>query len=555
MPVTRSRRPIRVAAAVLVLLAALAVSFSVAAAEDDHAAPVDVEHAAEGSHGEDHGDGHAAPSIGEQLSLLWVIPFVGILLSIALGPIINHHWWERNYPKASLLWALGFAVPFCVVFGMKGELSVAVNEILHIYVVDYIPFIILLTGLFVASGGIVLRGSMVGTPLLNVGIIGGGAMLASIIGTTGASMLLIHPLLRANKYRKHRMHIVIVFIFLVSNIGGSLTPLGDPPLFLGFLHGVPFQWTLSLAPAMFFTVAVVLVIFFVMDTVYMKKETAPPPTSDDERQPLGLAGAHNLLFLLGVMGAVLLSGIWRPEAFIIPGTHVHVSPSGIARDVIILLMAVLAFKTTASGLRDENEFSWEPIREVGVLFAGIFMTIIPALAILKAGENGALAAVVRAADSEAAYMWLTGVLSTFLDNAPTYLTFFNTALGQLPEPVVSKYLAESALPFFGTPPADPAIVAGIQEHFKSQFPEIAALDTTELGHSLEEFSTYLKAISIGAVFMGANSYIGNAPNFMVRSIAVHDGVKMPSFFGYMAWSGAILIPVFAVVTIIFLVMM
>ncbi len=549
MPVSRSR--FVCAIAILLALSSL-LALPMSAAEDEHATDA-ATHETDAGHGEDdgHGDGHSGPGIGEELSLLWVIPFAGILLSIALGPIINHHWWEHNYPKASALWALAFAVPFCIHFGMKGELGTAVYEILHIYFVDYIPFIILLSGLFIASGGIVLRGTVVGTPLVNVGFIAVGSFLASIIGTTGASMLLIHPILRANRHREKRMHIVIIFIFLVSNIGGSLTPLGDPPLFLGFLHGVPFQWTFSLLPEMLFVIALVLIIFFIMDTRYLKRETNAAPADTGERQPMGLAGGHNLLFLFGIMGGVLLSGIWKPGEVTILG--VHVSISGIARDIIILVMAGLAYKTTKPELREANEFDWEPIREVGILFAGIFMTIIPALAILKAGEKGALASVVAAADSEAAYMWLTGILSSFLDNAPTYLTFFNTALGQLhlSEAVVSDYLRQAPLPWLHTATPDPAVVAELAR----THPEVASLTAEQLSENLALFVTYLKSISIGAVFMGANSYIGNAPNFMVRSIAMHDGVKMPSFFGYMVWSGAILIPVFAVVTLVFLVLM
>lgn len=550
MPASRSQRPMRLAAIVLVVLSGLAFPLVVGAAEDAHEATADTQHGAEAAHGEDAADGHAAPSIGEELSLLWVIPFVGILLSIALAPIINHHWWEHNYPKASLAWALAFAVPFCVTYAMKGSLAVATYEILHIYLVDYIPFIILLTGLFVAAGGIVVRGTLVGTPAVNAAFIGIGSVLASIIGTTGASMLLIRPLLRANKHRQHRVHIVVIFIFLVSNIGGALTPLGDPPLFLGFLHGVPFQWTLSLAPQMVTVAVLVLLVFVVLDKRYLRREANPVPVDGVDSQPLGLAGAHNFLFLLGIMGAVLLSGLWRPGDVTVLG--VHVSASSLVRDGLILVITVGAFVVTKPALREENEFEWEPIKEVGILFAGIFMTIIPALAILKAGEAGALSPVIRAANSEVAYMWLTGILSSFLDNAPTYLTFFNTALGKLhlTEPVVSDYLTHTGLPWFNAAAADPELVEAIRQRHA----EVADVPIEELGHSLQQFVGFLKAISMGAVFMGANTYIGNAPNFMVRSIAIGDGVKMPSFFGFMAWSVAILIPVFALVTVVFLIL-
>ncbi|GIX05827.1 MAG: sodium:proton antiporter [Candidatus Poribacteria bacterium] len=511
--------------------------------------------AAEGA--AEHGAAH--PSIGEELPLYWVIPFVGILLSIALGPILAPHWWHHNYPKASAFWAAAFAIPFLIVFGLKGELSVAFHEILHIYLVDYIPFIILLGGLFTAAGGIVLRGTVVGTPMVNVLFILVGSILASWIGTTGASMVLIRPLLRANRHRQHRMHIVIIFIFLVSNIGGSLTPLGDPPLFLGFLHGVPFHWTISLLPEAALMVAAVLVIFYFLERHYLKREPWAEEEQEEEaeaaRQPVRLVGYHNFLFLLGIMGAVLLSGVWHPGEVNILG--VHVPTESLVRDVIILIMAFAAYKTTHPDLRKENGFTWEPIREVAYLFAGIFMTIVPALAILRAGENGAAAFVIRAARSEPAYFWLTGTLSSFLDNAPTYLTFFNTALGQLhlSEPAIAEYLRNVPLPFFHAHAPSVELTRQILQNHADTLPYFAAMSEAQaiplLQEKLAHFETYLKAISIGAVFMGANTYIGNAPNFMVRSIAIENGVKMPSFFGYMLWSLCILVPLFLVITFVF----
>ena len=495
------------------------------------------------------GSANAAPAagsgIGADLSLWWAVPFAGMLLSIAIGPVVDHHWFEKHYPKVTLFWTLAFAVPFLIVFAMDGSIEKALYEISHIYLADYIPFIILLGGLFIASGGIVLRGTLVGTPAVNVGFIAVGSLLASLIGTTGASMLLIRPLLRANAHRKQRLHIVIIFIFLVSNIGGSLTPLGDPPLFLGFLHGVPFEWTLSLLPQMLFVIILVLLVFFFWDKRMAAHEEAHSPA---ETTSLSIAGGHNFLYLLGIMGAVLMSGLWRPGYVTLLG--VDVSISSLLRDALIIGISVLAIVSTKKELRDENSFTWEPIREVGILFAGIFMTIIPALAILKAGDEGALAPIIRAASSETAYFWLTGVLSSFLDNAPTYLTFFNTALGKLglTEPMVSEYLRNSPLPWFGASAADPALVQQIMENAK------AGLDMSaeQLGERLTHFESFLKAISMGAVFMGANSYIGNAPNFMVRSIAIQDGVKMPSFFGYMGWAAAILLPIFILVTALFI---
>lgn len=488
----------------------------------------------------------AGPGIGAELSLWWIVPFVGMLLSIAVCPVVDHHWFEKQYPKVTLFWTLAFAVPFVAVYSMGGKFDTAMHEILHIYLVDYFPFIILLGGLFVASGGIVLRGTLVGTPIVNVGFIAVGSVLASLIGTTGASMLLIRPLLRANSHRKRRIHIVVIFIFLVSNIGGSLTPLGDPPLFLGFLHGVPFQWTLSLLPQMVFVILIVLAVFYFLDKKMDAKEETHSPS---ETTPLSIAGGHNFLYLLGIMGAVLMSGVWRPEEIMLLG--VKVSPSSLLRDGLIIGISALAFFTTKRELREENRYTWEPIREVGILFAGIFMTIIPAIAILKAGEDGALAPIIRAASSEEAYLWLTGSLSSFLDNAPTYLTFFNTALGKLSltEEAVGEFLRNSPLPWFNAAAADPAIVQQIMQNH----PDLG-MSAEQLGANLQQFEAFLKAISMGAVFMGANTYIGNAPNFMVRSIAIQDGVKMPSFFGYMGWSAAILIPIFVVATILFIVL-
>ena len=454
------------------------------------------------AHGGDGGQGHE--ELGSRLPLWSVIPFVGILLSIALGPLLAQHWWHRHFPKVSAFWALAFAVPFLAIF--KGA---ALYEILHIYLIDYIPFIILLFVLFTASGGILLRGTPAGTPKVNLLIMLIGTILASWIGTTGAAMLLIRPLLRANAKRKSRLHIVVFFIFLVANIGGSLTPLGDPPLFLGFLHHVPFFWTFNLFPHMAVMVVALLAIFFVWDTRLYNREKAGLPAMPYE--PLRMEGAHNFLFLGGVLGGVLMSGIWRPGDINVLG--VHMGLQNIARDLILLAMAGLSMLTTRRQTRVDNEFTWFPIKEVAYLFAGIFMTIIPALAILRAGQAGALGWLLESVRTPAHYFWVTGGLSSFLDNAPTYLTFFNSALGRFcpnmaEAPAVAKLIGEQAI--------------------------------------------YLKAIAAGAVFMGANTYIGNAPNFMVRSIAEEGGVPMPSFFGYMLrFSLPILVPLFVIITLIF----
>lgn len=469
--------------------------------------------------------GGGGVNLGEVLPLWSVIPFVGILLSIAICPLVNEHWWHHNFPKVSAGWAIIFAVPYLIAYG-----GTAFHDILHIYLLDYIPFIVLLWGLFTAGGGIVIRGTLAGTPVVNTTLILIGTVLASWMGTTGASMVLIRPLLRANKNRSSRVHIVVFFIFLVSNIGGSLTPLGDPPLFLGFLHGVPFFWTLGLLPEMVMISIILLVLFYIIDSRHYAKDKAAGiklDVDEDEKEPISVKGLQNLIFLGGVMVAVLMSGTWNP-GYDLNVLGVHVPIQNVLREVTIIVMGLLSLKFTAWSLREENEFDWFPIKEVGYLFAGIFMTIVPALAILKAGDNGVLAFVVQAAKDEASYFWITGVLSSFLDNAPTYLTFFTSALGKLglDEPTIAAALRMSP-DQWGT-----------------------------LGVDVEKlalFVKYLTAISVGAVFMGANTYIGNAPNFMVRSIAEQNGVPMPSFFGYMAYSGAILMPLFVVVTFVFFV--
>lgn len=449
------------------------------------------------------GEGH--PDLGSSLPVWSVIPFVGILLSIALFPLFAPHFWHQNFPKLAAMWAALFAIPFLYIYG-----SNAVEEILHIYLIDYVPFIILLWGLFVASGGILVKGTLQGSPKVNTVILIIGTILASMIGTTGASMLLIRPLLRANRWRKNRVHIVIFFIFLVSNVGGSLTPLGDPPLFLGFLHSVPFFWTMNLLPHMLFVSVLLLILFYLFDSYHYKKEEKPEEVQSAP-EPLRMEGLINFIFLGGIVIAVLQSGLWHGASFELGGVHLEVQ--NILRDVAIVIMGLLSLKFTSSEIRKDNEFSWFPIKEVAYLFAGIFMTIIPALLILKAGEKGSFGWLIAAVKTPSDFFWVTGILSSFLDNAPTYLTFFNTALG----------------------------------NFYAGIPESAAV-----AKLIAEKEIFLKAISTGAVFMGANTYIGNAPNFMVRSIAEESGIPMPSFFGYMfKYSIVILMPIFILVDLIF----
>jgi Na+/H+ antiporter NhaD/arsenite permease-like protein len=359
--------------------------------------------------------------------------------------------------------------------------------------------------------------------MANTAMLAIGTLIASWVGTTGASMLLIRPVLRMNRPRRSKVHVIIFFIFLVSNMGGSLTPLGDPPLFLGFLHGVPFFWTFNLLPEFLTIFAIVLGIFFIFDTIMYRREQPatreavthgnaklihvnPGPTAKKIR----IHGLYNLFFLAGIIGGVLFSGLVKLGEFNILGVELAVQDE--LRDLFLIGMGLLSLKFTPKAIREGNGFTWGPIQEVAILFAGIFMTIIPMLAMLRAGSEGAMGFIIGAVREPWQYFWASGSVSSFLDNAPTYLTFLNTALGR----------------------------------FYPGQPEVEAV------HALiAENAIYLVAISCGAVFMGANTYIGNAPNFMVKSIAEESGIKMPSFFGYMLYSLLILIPSFIVVTFIF----
>ncbi|MBT9508469.1 sodium:proton antiporter [Rhodoferax sp.] len=446
----------------------------------------------------------AATLDGSQLSPLWGVPFAGILLSIALMPLLAPMFWHHHFGKVTVAWALAFLLPFAFVFGP----AAASANFVHALLAEYVPFILLLTALFTVAGGIFIRGNLHGAPGLNTALLAIGAVLASFMGTTGASMLMIRPLIRANDNRKHKAHVVIFFIFVVSNAGGSLTPLGDPPLFLGFLKGVDFFWTVRhIFPETLFLIGALLAIFYAMDGwYYHRREEILPvdPTPDSKR--IGFDGAANFWLLGVIVALVLLSGFWKSATvFHIQGTEVGLP--GLVRDLGLIIVTLLSLKFTPSRVHQDNQFSWGPMQEVAKLFAGIFLTIIPVIAMLKAGVNGPFSAIVLAVTrpdgtpDPAMYFWASGVLSSFLDNAPTYLVFFNTAGG------------------------DPQVL-------------MTALAPT------------LAAISAGSVFMGANSYIGNAPNLMVKAIAEDRGVQMPSFFGYMAWSGAILIPLFFVMTFI-----
>jgi len=465
-----------------------------------------------------HAEQGAAGSsnLGANLPIWSVIPFIGILLSIAFIPLIGPEFWHRNFGKISLFWAMLLAIPLLVAYGSTGAYS-----LLHILMADYLPFIILLWGLYTTSGGILLHGTLIGTPKNNTLILITGTLLASWIGTTGAAMLLIRPLLRANHHRRYVTHSVVFFIFLVANIGGCLTPLGDPPLFLGFLHGVSFFWTtVNLLPEMLMLSLMLLCIYYFLDSHFFHKESRRMQQAmiHCSKTSVHLRGGLNLVFLGGVIGAVLMSGSIKLQGFELFG--VHLEGQNVLRDIIVLMMGLLSLLFTRKKIRKENEFTWFPMVEVAKLFVGIFITIVPALAILQAGNRGVLGPLLGSVNKPWQFFWITGLLSSFLDNAPTYLTFFNTALGKIGG-------------------------AG------AEVPKL--LGCMNCGIQSERFIALLKAISCGAVFMGANTYIGNAPNFMVKSIAEQRRVKMPSFFGYMAWSGIILMPLFVIVTLEFFV--
>ena len=450
------------------------------------------------------GGGHV--EIGETLPLWSVIPFVGMLLSIAIFPLVKPEWWEHNMLKVAIFWALVFLVPFAVAYGGH----VLIFYVLETVLLDYLPFIVLLFGLFVAAGGIVLKGSIAGTTKTNLVMLLIGTALASWIGTTGAAMLMIRPIIKANAWREKKAHTIIFFIFMVANIGGCLTPVGDPPLFLGFLRSVPFFWTMKLLPLMLTNIAILSVLYFIIDSRSMKKEMAAgrhPEIDLQNKEKIRIEGAHNFIFILMIVGAVILNGlVTKFDFFMDQATHelnginiagVVMPYNSIMQICIILIAAFLSMKTTKKQTREDNSFTFAPIAEVAKLFIGIFLTMIPALALLK--THGSSLGI----EEPWQFFWMTGALSSFLDNAPTYLVFLTTA---------------------GAMGASSGVATTVGT--------VATIN--------------LMAVSAGAVFMGANTYIGNAPNFMVKSIAEENKIKMPSFFGYMAWSLSILEPIFLI---------
>ncbi len=445
--------------------------------------------------------------LGQTLPAFSALPFAGMLLSIAVLPLLAGGFWRRHYAEVAAAWAVALAVP--LVAWYRGA---ALAVLARTAIADYLPFVLLLASLYTIGSGVLIKGTLHGSPPVNAAIILVGAALASLVGTTGATVLLIKPLLRANRRRKHRAHTVVFFIFLVANVGGSLTPLGDPPLFLGFLHGVPFAWTLGLWPVTAVAVACLLGAYLAVDSWYWRRESAAVRAHPEgRRERLRVEGAHNLAFLAGVLAAVVLSGAWQPGAASVLGVERGIA--GLVRDALLVALAAASWVTTPQRIRRENEHEWEPIREVAVLFAGIFVTMVPVLAMLGAGERGALGFVIRGVRTPALFFWATGGLSSVLDNAPTYLTSLSTALGRL-HPGVPESDATARL-IAGSP-------------------------------------AYLRAIAAGAVFMGANTYIGNAPNFLAKSMAESAGVRMPTFLGYVArYAIPFLLPTWVVVTLAF----
>jgi Na+/H+ antiporter NhaD/arsenite permease-like protein len=437
---------------------------------------------------------------GAGLGLFWSVPFAGLILSIALLPLLTPHFWEHHFGKVAALWSFALLLPCAFAFGLRTTAA----EALHTVLLDYLPFIILLFTLFVVAGGIRVSGNLVGTPATNTAMLAFGTLAANLFGTTGASMALIRPFITANLDRRYNTHIFIFFIFLVANIGGSLTPF--PPLYLGFLNGVDFFWTLkTMLGPLLFVGGILLALFYVIDRLAWNRESADGEVRRRASSRIRIEGLHNVLYLVVVGMTVLASGVWQRLATVPVGLGIEMPASGLVRDFILIAVSILSWQTTKQSIRVENAFTWAPIQEVAMLFAGIFITMIPMIAVLHAGHEGAFApalSLVSTPDGKpvnAAYFWLSGIVSSFLDNAPTYLAFFNLAGG----------------------------------------------DAREL---MGPLASTLLAISAGAVFMGANTYIGNAPNFMVRSICEERGIRMPSFVSYMLWSGAILLPLFALFT-------
>lgn len=445
----------------------------------------------------------AAPALdGATLTWPWALPFAGLLLSIATGPLAFPKIWHAHYGKIAAGWTVAALLPLAIVHGT----ATAFAAFVHALLAEYLSFIVLLFALYTIAGGILVSGTIRGTPLTNTALLGFGTLIASLVGTTGAAMILIRPVIRANDMRIRNAHVVVFFIILVANVGGALTPLGDPPLFVGFLRGVGFFWT---AQHLWLQTAIVagllLALFFALDLYFYSSENRVRAVGE-KNKPVRIHGAVNLVLIALVVACILTSAAWKPGIdFEIFGTHVALQ--NLARDAMLVVLALVSLRLTRDEHRTANGFTFEPIREVAILFAGIFLAIVPVLAMLDAGPKGAFAFLLQAVTAsdgsahEAAYFWLTGMLSAFLDNAPTYLVFFELAGG------------------------DPVRLMG-------------------------PLAGTLASISMGAVYMGALTYIGNAPNFMVYAIATERGIRMPSFFAYLLWAALVLVPLFLLLTLL-----
>lgn len=452
----------------------------------------------------------AAETAADPVKPWLCIPFAGLLLCIAVLPLIKPAWWEEHQPLAVVFWSLLFVIPYAVVTGA----GTAVETVLECIINDYLTFIVLLFGLFCVAGNITMEGDLAGSPRVNVLLLTIGTLLSSWIGTTGASMLMVRPVIKMNAWRRNRAHIMIFFIFLISNIGGCLTPIGDPPLLMGFSRGVPFFWSLHLLPVLLVNMVVLLTVFYFLDRRAYCRDIARglKPDISKPGTEIKIQGLHNLIFLAMIVAAVILSGTLPGMAAFqdadgnVRGIHIFrevmLSYPALIEIVMILAAAFLSFKTTDAEIRRKNHFTWGAIREVAVLFVGIFITMQPALMLLK--SMGSSLGLTKPYEM----FWATGILSSFLDNTPTYLVFLTTA--------GAMNFTEGMATALGIVPVH-----------------------------------MLMAVSCGAVFMGANTYIGNAPNFMVKSIADENGIRMPSFFGYLAWSVTCLVPVFLLDMLIF----
>ena len=451
----------------------------------------------------------AGPEVAAGLPVLpwpWALPFIGLLLSIAIGPMLAPGPWRAHYGKVAFIWSALTVTPLAALHGMPTALAALSHAILG----DYLSFIVLLIALYVVAGGILVTGTLRGTPLVNVVILLIGTAIASIVGSTGAAMILIRPLVRANAARLSNTHVVVFFIILVGNIGGAGSPLGNPPLFVGFLHGVDFFWAAThIVTPSAVAAGLVLMAFAVIDVALHRRDRRVAVVGEAvANEPIRIRGLVNLILIALIVGAILMSALWRPGiAFEVYGTRLALQD--VIRDLALAAIAIASLAFTRDEHRERNGFSWDPIIEVAALFAGIFVCIIPVLAMLQAGRAGPFAwllGLMTAADGaprNVAYFWAAGMLSAFLDNAPTYLVFF----------------------------------------------ELAGGDAARL---MGDLAPTLAAITMGSVYMGALTYIGNAPNLMILAIAEEQGVRMPNFFGYMAWAAAVLVPVFLVLTVLIL---